>query len=616
MEWRPVFSVVEGDRTQVRVLFVTGCEKTFLTIALTVVGIAFSSCYGCGNRSAVEEAVPAGNDSLEPAALVDIADLVGLKFSREVDAPRSYFMPDIMGSGCAFFDFDNDGDLDVYLIQSGSDPAMISANEPRDTARNRLFSQQPDGSFADVTETSGLGDAGYGMGVAVGDVDNDGDLDVYVTNYGPDALYQNNGDGTFDDITVGAGINNPSWGTSACFLDYDNDGWLDLYVVNYVDYFRNLRCLTKKGTDDDFCAPLNFESTVDRLYRNLGDVDENEDSLSIRFGDVTDSSGIIIAAGTGLGVASADFNSDGRPDIYVANDMRPNFLWMSQPDGTFVDEALQRGCAYNRLGQEEAGMGVTVGDFDNDGDFDIFVTHNAQESHTLYVNQGDGFFEDGSVGAMLELSSTPWTGFGTQFIDMDHDGNLDLPIANGRVRRGEVRSEESAGAFWDPYLEPSSFFINDGAGKFVDRTEITGVLGERPNLCRGLAAGDIDRDGDIDLLISKGIGAPYLFRNDLAKAGEWLSVSAVLPELSRAAIGAVVEVMTDIGVFKRIVQRGGSYASAHDARCHFGLGISRRVERIAVVWPGGRRETFPGCEMGQHIVLSRGQGLSDIDPLE
>lgn len=607
---------MEGNRTQVRALFFTGYENALLAIAMTVAGIVLGSCCGCGNRGAVEETAPAGSESLEPAGLVDIADLVGLNFAREVDAPTTYFMPDIMGSGCAFLDFDNDGDLDVYLIQSGSDPATISDDEPSDAARNRLFSQQSDGRFADVTQASGLGDAGYGMGVAVGDVDNDGDLDVYVTNYGPDALYQNNGDGTFDDITVGAGINNPSWGTSACFLDYDNDGWLDLYVVNYVDYFRNLRCLTKKGTDDDFCAPLNFESTVDRLYRNLGAVDENGDSLPICFDDVTDSSGVIVAAGTGLGVASADFNNDGRPDIYVANDMRPNFLWMSQPDGTFVDEALQRGCAYNRLGQEEAGMGVTVGDFDNDGDFDIFVTHNAQESHTLYVNQGDGFFEDGSVGAMLELSSTPWTGFGTQFIDMDHDGNLDLPIANGRVRRGEVRLGESAATFWEPYLEPSSFFVNDGAGKFVDRTEISGVLGKRPNLCRGLAAGDMDRDGDMDLLISKGIGAPYLLRNDLVKTGAWLNVSAVLPALSRDAIGAVVEVVTDVGVFKRIVQRGGSYASAREARCHFGLGISRRVESLVVVWPGGGRETFPGCDMGQHIVLSRGQGLSDIEPSE
>jgi hypothetical protein len=396
---------------------------------------------------------------------VDRAAETGLVFHHVSGAAGAYHLPEITGAGAALLDYDGDGDLDAYLLQGGrlipnSDPQSDRVPPPDLPAGNRLFRNEliPGGAlrFTDVTESAGVGHEGYAMGVAAGDYDNDGDVDLYITNVGADVLYRNEGNGRFADVTAEAGLGDPRWTTSAAFLDYDGDGLLDLYVAAYVTFEpRRTKVCTDPSNRTDYCAPGRYEPLTDRLYRNDG---------RGGFADMTEAAGIAAKAGPGLGVLGADFDGDGRLEIFVANDQQANFLWRQDADGRFVDEGLMSGVAYNAEGAAEASMGITAGDFDGDGDDDLFMTHLVTETNTLYVNDGGGRFTDATSRSNLGAPSLRYTGFGAGWLDADADGDLDLFVANGAVAIIDALATDSP----YPYAEPDQLFENLGDGRFAD----------------------------------------------------------------------------------------------------------------------------------------------------
>jgi hypothetical protein len=543
-----------------------------------------------------------------PPWFEDVTAQVGLDFVHDAGPVGHYFMPQIMGSGAALFDFDRDGRLDIYLLQGGG---------PNSRSTNRLFHQGSDGRFTDVSKGSGLDISGYCTGVAIGDVNNDGWPDVLVTQYGGLKLFLNNGNGTFTDISREAGLESLLWGTSACFVDYDRDGWLDLVVVNYVTYDPSTLCYDTQGRQD-YCHPRQFPATVTKLYRNLG-VNETPGpergslpraALPIQFQDMTEKAGLSRFPGPGLGVVCADFNGDGWPDIFVANDGKPNHLWINQHNGTFQEEALERGLAYDGRGQTPANMGVALGDVDGDGHFDLFVAHLTKETHTLWMQKPRGMFRDRTVAAGLAPPGSRGTGFGTVLADFDQDGALDVAVVNGMVGRSEATGERNPGAFWSQYAERNQLFANDGTGRFRDISARNRPLCGDPAVHRGLACGDIDGDGGLDLLVTTLSGPARLYRNVVPNRGHWLLVRAIDPALQRDAYGAEITVRAGQRCWKRWINPGYSYLCSNDPRAHFGLGAVKQVEAIDVLWPDGTKETFPGCpvDVRPEIMLCKGSG--------
>jgi hypothetical protein len=543
-------------------------------------------------------APPTAEPPPPPPWFVDASDEVGLNFTHEAGPLPTdrYFMPQIMGSGVAFLDFDNDGLLDVYLIQNAG---------PGSGATNKLLRQTEGGKFVDVSAGSGLDVAGYGMGVAVGDINNDGLVDVLLTEYGSTRLFLNLGGGKFKDISKEAGIDNPVWGTSAAFFDYDRDGWLDLVIINYVDFNRAKWCGSRDGKQD-YCHPNVFGPLAPRLYHNLGK--PKGDGQTVRFEDVTVASGLAAIPGPGLGVVCADFNGDHWPDIFLANDNQANRLWINQKNGTFTEEALLRGVALNALGQAPGNMGVALGDVDGDGRFDLFVTHLSDELNTLWVQYKPGGFRDGTGQAGLTASRWRATGFGTILADFDHDGWLDLAVVNGRVARDMVGARDRTGPFWSQYTERNQLFANDGTGRFRDISHENDPFCGTANVARGLAWGDYNNDGAIDLLVTTIAGRARLYRNAVPNRGHWLSVRAIDPTCGgRDAYGAEVTVRAGTRSWLSMVNPGQSYLSSGDPRVHFGLGSAEKVDSIHVVWPDGTEETFPGRAVDQRIVLRKGE---------
>ena len=540
---------------------------------------------GCGFGDAPQSTTEAGG-----MLFTEITEKVGLRMTSKLWPNGTYALYEITGGGLAVFDYDNDGDLDILQVRFPP-PGQDQAQAP-----NRLFQQQPDGTFVDRTSTSGLGDPGYGQGVAIGDVDNDGDLDVYVTNFGPDAFYLNNGDGSFTDATSDAGFLGDSWSTSATFVDYDRDGDLDLYVVHYLRFASSAVCKAE-NTRMDYCGPQAFEPSPDTLYRNNGNG---------TFTDVTADAGIT-SPGKGLGVVCADLTNDGWIDIYVANDGEVNQLWVNNHDGTFTDEAIMRGVGLNTHGKAEASMGVSIGDANGDGTLDLIMTHLTRETNTLYMGSESALYTDASASSGLAITDLPYTGFGCGFFDFDNDGDLDLAVVNGGVKRGPLRPGASVGAFWNQYAEPNLLFQNNGRGHFTDVSPHTGAFAARLDVSRGLAFGDIDRDGDIDLVMGNLSGGPQVFRNNTSRPDtHWLLIRALTGK--RHAIGARVTLLANGKSFTRLVLPGYSYASSSDPRVHFGLGAIDRVEAIEITWPDTSQERYKVPGVDRELTLHKGAG--------
>lgn len=585
--------------TEVRVNGETQLKQLLERYALRRMGRYFlllTLCLTSACREKSSAPNPGRASASSKAWFTDITQEVGLDFVHETGATGALLSPEIMAGGAAFLDFDNDGDLDIYLTNGTFGP---DHTDTTDSPVNRLYRQEADGRFVDVTEASGLGDRGYGMGVAVGDIDNDGDVDVYVTNYGPDRLYRNNGNGTFKDVTAEARIDVDGWSASASFFDYDRDGFLDLYVTRYVDYDPSQKCFDRTGRPE-YCGPKEFPGVPDVLLHNNGNG---------TFSNVSQAAGMLSVASAGLGVVCADLNEDGWTDVYVANDADANQLWINQGDGTFHDEALIMGVAYNMHGQAEAGMGVAAADFDGDGHPDLFMTHLGNESNTLYRNLGKNIgFDDVTYMAGLGRSSMAYTGFGIAAFDAELDGDLDILVVNGRVNNGKPIPGNKLGPLWEQYPEPNLFYTNDGACRYKLVEQPVFALRTVLEISRGLAIGDIDFDGDIDLLVTNTQGPARLYRNDMPRKGHWLIVRAVDPRLRRDAIGARVTVYYGDQRVVRTINPGFSYLSSSDPRAFFGLGNSTRVDRIVIRWPDGLRERFGGTPVDRALRLVRGSG--------
>jgi hypothetical protein len=522
----------------------------------------------------------------------DATSQTGLEFKHEPGSTAAFRMPASIGSGSAWLDINQDDRLDLYLVQGDAG------------VKNQLFRQQADGTFSNVSSGSGLDVSGDGMGVAVGDVNNDGRVDVLLTEVGRARLFSNRGEGKFEEVTTTAGIDNSRWGTAASFLDYDRDGWLDLVIVNYVDYSPTTRCFDSKG-QLEFCGPQGMPGTATRLFRNRGQEAPGQ------FADVSVSSGVARKTGAGLGVLAADLNGDHWCDILVADDGMPNRLFINQRNGTFTDEAVQRGLAFNAFGTAAANMGIAWGDVDGNGFADVFIPHVSWEQHSMWMQGPAGLFLDQAVAAGLANPRLRGTGFGTVLADLDLDGDLDLVVGNGRIRRGDLLPPFTAGMdpFWQPYAQPNQLFRNDGTGRFQDISEGQPVFCENAGVYRGLAMADYDNDGDIDL-ITMATGAPArLFRNVTRNAGSWLIVRAIDPALGgRDAYGAEIAVTSGPRRWHRLIQPSSSYLVSNDPRAHFGLGALKTVERLEVLWPDGAREQFPGGTVNRGLVLKKGSG--------
>lgn len=538
---------------------------------------------------------PAESESSASQWFVEITDRVGLDFTHETGASGDLYAPEIMGAGAALVDVDGDRDLDIYLINGAPD---LGRDPARGDTVNRLYVQGADGRFTDATAGSGLDDPGYGMGVAAGDIDNDGDTDLYVANFGADSLYRNRGDGTYERIELESDAVMGGWSTSAAFCDLDRDGWLDLYVARYVVFDPEVDCYDVTGRRE-FCGPDSFPDATDVLLHNDG---------RGRFSDITSSAGIDAVTGAGLGVVCHDLSGDGWPDIYVANDADPNQLWINQRDGTFRDEAVIRGASVNAQGKTEAGMGVVAADFDRDLDLDLFMTHLRDEHNTFYLNLGNELgFEDRTARTGLASSSMPYTGFGTAAFDADHDSDLDLVVVNGRVKRGDLIPNQLEQP-WAQYAEPNLFYLNRGDATFELVQNQVMAFASRIEVSRGLATGDLDDDGDLDLLVSNAAGPVRIYRNEMPKRGHWLMVEPFDRELNRVALGATVTAMVRDDLLLRTATAASSYLSSSEPVAHFGLGEAERVESLIVTWPDGEREEFGAVAADQRIRLVRTEG--------
>jgi enediyne biosynthesis protein E4 len=515
--------------------------------------------------------------------LVDVTSEAAIHFRHNAGAFGSKYLPETLGAGCAFLDYDGDGWLDILLVNG-----MDWPGHKRQRSTMRLYRNNRNGTFSDVTERAGLAVEIYGMGVTVGDYDNDGFPDIYVTAVGQSRLFHNTGKGHFVDVTEKSGLGGRTgFSTSALWFDYDRDGLLDLVVCNYVKWSpeHDVFC-SVDGTRKSYCTPEAYHGSTCWLFRNRG---------GGKFEDVTATSGIFDASSKSLGVAVLDFDGDGWLDLFIANDTQPNKLYRNQRNGDFEEVALHTGVAFSDDGKARAGMGVDVGDFDNSGRMSIAVTNFDNEMMALYKPGRDGIFADAAVPAGIGAPSRDRLGFGCAFADFDLDGNLDLLAVNGHIDETVRPIRGNTG-----YAQAPLLFRNDGKGKFQDVARMVGEAFAQPKVGRGLAYGDFDRDGDVDVLLTTNQGPAFLYRNDVTSGNRSLRLRLVGTKSNRDAVGAVVRVHTADTVQSRMVKTGSSYLSQSELALTFGLGRRERADRVVIDWPSGKTQEFKAVAAGNY----------------
>ena len=529
-----------------------------------------------------------------PAANVQFNDITttsGITFKHALSTEKKY-IAESMSGGVALFDYDNDGYLDIFFVNSLT-VELFKANKK---TRSVLYRNNRDGTFSDVTDKARVGDVGWGMGCAVGDFNNDGFDDLYVTSIGPDHLFKNNGNGTFTDVTQKAGVSDPRFSTGAAFLDYDNDGRLDLFVTNYVGFNMDNLPTFGEGPICQFkgvpvqCGPRGLPGAGDSLFRNNGDG---------TFTDVSKKAGVADSRGYyGLDVVSSDFDGDGWIDIFVANDSTPNFLYHNNGNGTFSEIGFESGTALDKNGNEQGCMGVTLGDYDHDGLLDLFITNFDDEYNVLYRNAGKGSFVDVSYEAGVAMISLPYVGWGTRFFDYDNDGWPDLFVANGHAYPQR-----------DRYRQRKLLYRNNHDGTFSEVAAQFGSALMEERASRGTAFGDIDNDGDVDIVVNDLDSAPQLLRNDGGSRNNWILVKTIGAKSNRNGIGARVKVVSGDLIQLDEVRSGGSYISQNDFRLHFGLEKRTSVDRIEVRWPSGAVDTLTNVSVNKIVTVKEGKGL-------
>ena len=529
---------------------------------------------------------------------VDVTAEAGIDFEHFYGEGPLESILESSGAGVCFCDFVGDGGADIYLVNGA-----LLEGEVENGPTNALYRNEGDGRFTDVTAAAGVGDIGYGMGCAGADYDNDGDLDIYVTNYGPNALYRNEGNGRFTDVGVQAGVANPLWSVCASWADFDNDGFLDLFVGNYLefeaDYAAARSLVSLREGYRYYPGPRDYESQPDVLYRNRGDGS---------FEDISDRAGLNPQLGKGMGCSSSDFDGDGDMDLVIGNDRTPNQLYRNDGNGRFTEMALWAGVAYDEAGHESGAMAPDFGDFDNDGLIDLFVTNFSFEYNTLYRNRGEEIFDDVTVEAGIAAPSYRYVGWGTGFLDYDNDGWLDIFVANGDVHEDMDIFSESV-----TFEQPDQLFHNEGDGSFTEVSAESGPHFLESRVGRGAAFADYDGDGDLDILILNAGGAVSLLRNDGGNREHWLALELVGRSGNRDGIGARVEVEAGSLRMVREVRSGASYLSQHEMRIFFGLGGRDRAEKVLIRWPGGGLDSLENIAANRLLIVTEGAGYTPCE---
>ena len=523
-----------------------------------------------------------------------VTETAGLQFHHADGRSGQRYFLETVGSGAAFFDYDGDDLMDIYFVNGADLPGFQSLTPPT----NRLYRNNGDGTFTDVTEQAGVGDTGYGAGCAVGDYDNDGDLDLYVTNFRANVLYRNNGDGTFTDVTQHAGVGESQWSLGCAFADYDNDGFVDLYVTNYIDFhFETHTDCTRKGVAA-YCPPEHFQGASDTLYRNNGDG---------TFTDVTTAAGVYNKDGKGMGIVFGDYDNDGDADCYVGNDAGENFLYQNNGDGTFTNVGWMAGVEADENGDVQGTMGVDFGDYDNDGLLDLIAVNYQRQSNALYRNDNGDFFTDLSFATGI-ADSLPYVGWGVDFFDVDNDGDKDLLIANGHLQDTIEKYDGTT-----TYPQQNHLLINNGQGRFVNEALKVGSGLQGREVSRGLATGDYDNDGDLDVLISNANDTPQLLRNEGGNQGNWILIRTIGTRSNRAGIGTRVKIQTRDLIQIDEVRGGSGYLSQNDLRLHFGIGTHERIDRIEARWPSGIVDIIQDIPPNQIITITEGSHPQQSD---